>query len=320
MAARAHLLDAYRLMHRRTGQALLTGRADGPSPLRRMNIALVCGLLVGLVALAGTAVASRRSPADTLDRPGTLVIERETGARYVRCGPHRLCPALNYTSARLAAGPGFLLRTASRRDVAGFGRGPSLGVQGAPDSLPDARHLVGGSWAACVTGSSAVTLVLGRSVGHPLDGATTVPVTSADHSWLLQGGLRHLVTGPAPAGALQVPMTWLTNLPIGPDIPTPPSLGASGGPLCLGPFGVSSGGALPGGGPLYLPPGGTAVVDVQSNGAHKYALLADGRRYDLASVQVLRLLGYKPGDAVAVPAVFLTGVPAGPALDRIPLP
>jgi hypothetical protein len=319
MVARIHLVDAYRLMRRRTGQALLTGLPDGPSPLRRINVGLACGVVVGAVALAGTAIAARLSPSAQLDRPGTLVIEQETGARYVSCGPHRLCPALNYTSARLAAGPHVALRTASRRTLAGFGRGPSLGIQGAPDTLPDARHLVGSPWAACVSGTSAITLVLGRAAGHPLEGMDTVPVVADGHPWIIQGGLRHPITGPAPSHPVLVPGSWLAVLPIGPNLPAPAGSPPKG-PLCLSSYGVSTGGTLRPGGPLILPSGGTALVDGQTNGQHAYALLTDGRRYELASPQVLRLLGYTAAQAVVIPPALLTAIPTGPELAPIPLP
>jgi len=113
---------------------------------------------------------------------------------------------------------------------------------------------------------------------------------------------------------------------------------ASTVPLCVAYSGdgrnltrqVQTGGHMPPGGVLTgapggvdrvaLPPGAGALVGAdpgsdQDPGVISYFLVADGRRFALASTRVASLLGYRLSQAVLLPAGVVDLIPAGPVLD-----
>lgn len=72
---------------------------------------------------------------------------------------------------------------------------------------------------------------------------------------------------------------------------------------------------------VLIPPGsavlaGTLPGDGQLSAVHQYALITDqGRRYPLASADVVGTLGYEAADVAPVPAHLLRLIPTGPTLD-----
>jgi hypothetical protein len=73
-------------------------------------------------------------------------------------------------------------------------------------------------------------------------------------------------------------------------------------------------------GQVTLPPGTGALVAADpgtgsDSGVVSYFLIADGRRYALASTGVIGMLGYNLSQAVLVPAGVVQLIPPGPALD-----
>jgi hypothetical protein len=93
---------------------------------------------------------------------------------------------------------------------------------------------------------------------------------------------------------------------------------------------VETGGTVPSGGvatgaasdvgQVTLPPGAGALVAADpgtgsDSGVVSYFLIADGRRYALASTSVIGTLGYSRSQAVLLPAGVVELIPPGPALD-----
>ncbi len=93
---------------------------------------------------------------------------------------------------------------------------------------------------------------------------------------------------------------------------------------------VETGGHMPQGGvpasspddvdQVVLPPGAGALVGADPGtgsdpGVISYYLVADGRRFALASTKVAGVLGYRLSRAVLLPAGVVHLIPAGPALD-----
>lgn len=93
---------------------------------------------------------------------------------------------------------------------------------------------------------------------------------------------------------------------------------------------VETGGQMPSGGvptgasgdvdQVALPPGAGALVGADPGtgpdpGVISYFLVADGRRFALASTRVAGLLGYRLSQAVLLPAGVVDLIPSGPALD-----
>src|SRR5437762_1433945 len=104
---RKDLLQAHRLMTRRAALALLQAEPDPPDqPLRRLNVGVFSSVLVAVIAAAIFGIWGLIAPGNAggLTAAGTLLIEKSTGTPYVPCLHGKLCPAVNYASARLALG------------------------------------------------------------------------------------------------------------------------------------------------------------------------------------------------------------------------
>jgi len=242
---RKDLLQAHRLMTQRAALALILGQPDtAEAPMRRLNVAAFSGVMITVVVMAifGIVGILRPGGAKRLQEPGTLIIEKETGARYVWCqDPPKLCPVANYVSARLLAGQDAgKRRTVSRNSLRNFQRGPLIGIPEAPNTLPEAKHLVKTPWSACVRTvelptrgrTSLATMVVGTAVGgQSLRDDQGLVIRSAGQTWLIWKNQRlripeELVPALAPNPARVTPK-WLNALPPGPDYKAPsiPNLG-----------------------------------------------------------------------------------------------
>lgn len=277
MQTRKDLLQAHRLMTQRAAMALILGEPDNPElPLRRLNVAAFCGVMVALLVTAAFGIYGLIRPggATGLQKSGMLIVEKETGARYVWCQSAKLCPVTNYVSARLLAGSdASSRRTVSRESLTGFQRGPEIGIPGAPDNLPDARDLVKLPWSVCVravdTGAqgiqSMVTLVAGSALGgRPYSDDQALVVQADNQAWLIWKSRRLRVPGYAvpllSPRVAQVSAKWLNALPQGPDFQAP---------------------AIPGRGQPAPAPGGSGKAGqlytaATGSGTSWYVLLPDG--------------------------------------------
>ncbi|MBC6457977.1 type VII secretion protein EccB [Actinomadura sp. HBU206391] len=290
MQTRKDLLQAHRLMTQRASQALMLGEPDHPEqPLRRLSIATFAGVMVAVLiaAVFGIIGIVRPGGATGLQKAGMLIVEKETGARYIWCENGKLCPVANYVSARLLAGADAKSRrTVSRNSLSEFERGPLIGISGAPDTLPDAKKLVKSPWSVCVRTvemgvsgrTSAVTLIAGRSVGgRPLGDDQAVVVVADDQAWLLWRNKRFRVPSYAVASMTQnrpeVAAKWLNALPEGPPYAAPDVPGR--GKSVTGPNGPAKVGQI-------------FTVDEAAGGA-VYVLLEDGlARISELQMQLLR--------------------------------
>ncbi|MFG1703429.1 type VII secretion protein EccB [Nonomuraea sp. M3C6] len=258
MQTRKDLYQAHRLMQQRLGMALLQAEPDVPeSPMRRHNVAMFCGVLVAVLIVAAFGIWGLLRPggATKLDEPGQLLVEEETGAKYVYSQEQRrLLPVANYVSALLLLDASdFKVRNVSAASLAKYPRGPLVGIAGAPDSLPAREKLVKGPWSVCVTEAPDaagtrvpyVTLVGGSDVGGTPVGGGALVVTDGQQPWVVwndqrmkanDSGVRALNTRPR-----KVPATWINAIPQGPDF-LPPKIqglgkkvrGPSGGTAAVG--------------------------------------------------------------------------------------
>lgn len=125
---------------------------------------LVAAIAVGAVALYGTVVESAAPRWG--DGPAVLV-EKESGARLVyREGT--LHPVPNHVSALLLVGPGVETVLVSQKSIDELPRGVPLGIDGAPDAVPDPRRLASGAWTVCSTPDGAAVMVGAAAGGAPL--------------------------------------------------------------------------------------------------------------------------------------------------------
>jgi hypothetical protein len=137
MQTRRDLLQAHRLMTRRAALALLQAEPDPPDqPLRRLNVGLISSVLVAVIVAAAFGVWGLLAPGDAqgLTSAGTLIIDSQTGTSYIWCDHHKLCPVVNYASARLALSSSAPdQRTVSQASLARYPRGPLIGIPGLPE-------------------------------------------------------------------------------------------------------------------------------------------------------------------------------------------
>ncbi|HVQ92353.1 MAG TPA: type VII secretion protein EccB [Mycobacteriales bacterium] len=237
-------LQAYRFIRRRAAYALLRAEPDtAETPLRTLGLATVAGLVVFGLLAAGAGIWGVIRPTGARDwrDPGKIIVEKETGARYVLTDGV-LHPVLNYASARLLAGSGAGTTAAVPRSrLAGVPRGLPVGIPGAPDTLAAAADLVAGPWVACAGQQTddagvpmpTVALSIGAMpAGRELGGGEALLVSGRDSTrYLVWAGHRYRLAGDSVAGALgyaastPVPVgaAWLDAVPPGPDL-APPDL------------------------------------------------------------------------------------------------
>jgi type VII secretion protein EccB len=240
MQSRRDLYHAHRLMTQRASLALLRGEPDIPDqPLRRLNVATFCGVLVGGIAAALFLIWGLlgHNGSALQDQPGTLVLDQDTGQTYVFClGGKDLCPTLNYASARLAlASDSVNQETVSQASLNQFPRGPLIGIPLLPP-LPASGELVTQPWSVCTqsgisqgtgqqtTTSLSVDLPTG---GRPLRSSELLVQAAGQSSeWVVWDGQRLPIQQSA-LDALQsqsptaVPSLWLDALPEGPGFAAP---------------------------------------------------------------------------------------------------
>ncbi|MEU8659780.1 type VII secretion protein EccB [Actinoplanes philippinensis] len=155
MQTRREQVRAHRFVTRRLVSALLSGEPETTElPMRRLGLAMVASVLVAAILFAGFGAYGLLSPGGAKPDSGTVVIERETGARYVFVNDV-LYPVLNFASARLILGAEAPTRTLAQNSLQGLTRGPQVGIAGAPDGVPAPGALVGLPWTVCSAAESS---------------------------------------------------------------------------------------------------------------------------------------------------------------------
>jgi len=234
MATRRDQLHSYQFMTQRVISAFVMRETDpAQSPLRRGIGALFGGLMIAVLIGAAFGVYGiiTRVGTDQWKTDGSVVVEQETGAAFVYLNG-RLNPALNFASAKLAAGrPNPQVFRIGAKSLAEVPRGVTIGIAGAPASLPDPKQQAGLPWTTCaVPGGRPLSVLLVARAGpapSPLgDRGLVVKDAAKGMNYLLWHGLKHLVqdsrsTLPALFGAVTpapVGTAWLNALPSGVDI------------------------------------------------------------------------------------------------------
>ncbi|MGW3472385.1 type VII secretion protein EccB [Saccharopolyspora sp. NPDC000995] len=245
MHSRSDQVQAHSFMTARLVSALVRAEPDmATPPLRRTPLGMVIGFMLAVLIVAGFAVASLLSPggATAWTQPGTLIVEKETGTRYV-LADGVLRPVLNLASARLLLGANMQVANTPQSSLANVPRGTPVGVIGAPDSLPDPSEPADGTWLVCAesvvdaTGSPRPVLSLGVGSAPdalPVPDDKAVLVRSADgNEYLAWRDQRMKLTAPWVSRALgyndnsaiRVRDAWVNALPAAPDLGAPPVSG-----------------------------------------------------------------------------------------------
>jgi type VII secretion protein EccB len=289
MASKRDQLQSHQFVQQRMTHALLLRETDPEHPpFRRGIIALLVGIGLAVLVLAGVGVYGQLSPGGkkSWQSGDQVIVEKETGTRYVyRDGV--LYPAANYVSALLLANKYSTPVTVSQKSLLGVPRGQRVGIPDAPDSLPSKDRLLGSGWSLCAqpgldsAGSAVVRSVLlvgqEQSGTQPDSDAALLVVAPDGRRYLVWHGYRHVIQEQATVAAalalvneswLQVSPAWLDLIPIGPPL----------GPIAVPRAGTQS---------ALLRPGlvGTLYVVQTSTGQGQYYLLQRDRLTPISSLQ-----------------------------------
>ncbi|MFD9287631.1 type VII secretion protein EccB [Streptomyces sp. NPDC060030] len=243
MQSRRDQAQAYTFTVGRLTSSMLMADPDAvDTPMGRTRRGGVIGLVIGALICVGFLVVGLLFPKDSAAwrKPGVLIVEKETGARYLY-GDGTLLPVINYASAKLITGNKGTTKQVARTTLTDVPRGASIGIPGAPDSIPGAERLTQKAWHVCATsrpsddGARTPTTALMAGIAPP--GTTELRQNEAllvssrqgkkTTVYLLWHGTRFLLD--SAHGALQslgygavdplaVDSAFLSPIPAGPDL------------------------------------------------------------------------------------------------------
>ncbi|QAY59141.1 type VII secretion protein EccB [Microbacterium protaetiae] len=196
MATKGDLIQAQSFSQRRLLTAFVSGAPGGKElepakPMRAVIAAIAISVaLIGVGVFWGLVQPGLPQGWEN----GRLVLAKDTGARYVTVDG-TLHPVVNTASGRLLIpSSSFAVISTSQDQLDDVPLGSTLGIVGAPDSLPAPSALVNDGWTSCVVGESALST---RIAVTPAAAATddAVVVSTGDKVFVVAGNVRFPVTG-----------------------------------------------------------------------------------------------------------------------------
>jgi type VII secretion protein EccB len=175
-------VQAHTFMMGRLTAGMLLADPDAPeSPLGRTTRGALIGVVVGALVCGGAVVFGLLRPGgnDTWRSGDTLIVNKDTGARYLYAGG-RLRPVRNYASAMLIGGSDLSTTSVGSASLEGTPVGRPVGITGAPDTVPGTGDLEDSAWEVCSAGSGTTTALV---AGAPVE---TDPV-SEDSALVVRG-------------------------------------------------------------------------------------------------------------------------------------
>lgn len=245
MQSKRDQVQAHMFVMGRLTSGMLRADPDAPeSPQGRTNRGVVIGILIAILICAGAFVFGLLKPGTKTSwrDPGQLVVNKDTGARYLFLGG-RLRPVRNYTSAKLLAGAEMKVASVNAKSLSGTPHGAPVGISGAPDEPPAQDSLNTGPWQVCsgtTTGTTGTTVAVGTgSEGTGLKSTQALLVTGPDKAdYVVWQGRKFRLDTRADAtealgygsdASLRVSAAFLNALPSGADL-TPPDVVGLGEP------------------------------------------------------------------------------------------
>ncbi|MFT4124922.1 MAG: type VII secretion protein EccB [Gordonia sp. (in: high G+C Gram-positive bacteria)] len=161
-------VNGYRFLLRRLEHALV--RRDVRllhDPMRAQMRALAIGTVLTMVALAGFGIWGLIRPQGSVG-DAHILVSKDSGGLYVLVDDV-VHPVLNLASARLITGTDERPRSVADSRLAGYPRGPLLGIPGAPVGIAPSAHPGTSTWTVCdrVTGRQSVESVVIADHAHP---------------------------------------------------------------------------------------------------------------------------------------------------------
>jgi type VII secretion protein EccB len=248
MQSRRDQVQAYFFVVGRLVSGLMQGKPDQlEHPNKRFNSGTFVGVLLAGLLVACFGIFGLLFPGgnNSWRVPGAVVLDKDSGARYVFLDG-QLRPALNLSSALLAAGDAGKLTSVSQSSLTGVPVGTPIGIPGAPDGLPNASRLNTSPWIVCARPEDRHEVGSAPTVTLRLDGASATPVspdqgllvsTHDGAAYLVWRGSRYKIAttttlealGYNSRPSLHVSPAWLNTIPVGRDM-QPPSIADVGKP------------------------------------------------------------------------------------------
>lgn len=195
MASKSELLQAQAFNRRRLRTAFTSGAPGGRElppgkPLRGVVVSVALAILTIIVSLL-IGTFSGTLPKGWGD--GSIIVVKGEGTRYVALSD-TLYPVKNLASARLLAGTTAITEVPADQldDIARDST--TVGIEGAPDSLPAPDRQYTGPWLSCVSASSPLEIST-RLLGDPAGPANQAALVQDDDDeyWYIQGDRRYEV-------------------------------------------------------------------------------------------------------------------------------
>ena len=228
MATKRDLVEAHSYNRRRLVTAFLSGAPGGREvEPARPGRAVVAGAALAVLVVLGAVLVGLFRPGleDDWDQ-NKLIISKDTAARYVVLGDGVLHPVLNAASARLLLPEGgFEVLLVPSTELAGKRIGETVGIAGAPDTLPPPDALLQTGWTSCIDDEQQTRLRLSSDPDvTPVGDTRAQVVTVNDQTWVLWGRGRFLVPADQRIAVLRplgldgvvpraVPGSWLDLFP-----------------------------------------------------------------------------------------------------------
>jgi ESX secretion system ATPase EccB len=251
MTSRRDQFQSYQFVVRRVVSSFVLHETDpAQPPLRRMSGAAFGSVMVAVIVLAIAGVIGVLKPGNPSDwkKGGGVIVEKETGARYVWMadpkGKYFLYPVTNFSSAALLAGS-VNTTYVSAKGLLHAPRGPRLGLFDAPDAIPPKNRLLGTPWTLCSLPAETISgeetpntaLVVGRkrTSGIPIQqGAILVRDIELNTLHLVWRGHDYPIPDEHPVlegltlrgqPQVEVGTAWLSALPAGKKLVVPSAPG-----------------------------------------------------------------------------------------------
>jgi type VII secretion-associated serine protease mycosin/type VII secretion protein EccB len=242
VASKKDLVEAQTFSRRRLLTAFVSGAPGGRElePTKPMR-AVATGIGLSALVVIGSLAFGMLKPNESAGWQDNALVITPDGARYVSADG-TLYPVLNTASARLVLTGGLKdPAEVTNEQIADAPRGPTVGIPGAPDALPEPEDLVGDGWLSCVssTGGTTTWLSSGDEMASVVAGvkaeaadggaAAGVLVESGGDEYLVAEGQRYRIPGewrdavlraldPEGAQVWPVSATWLGLFTPGSDL------------------------------------------------------------------------------------------------------
>lgn len=193
MADKKDLSEAQSYSRRRLVTAFTSGIPSGVELTPKKNqTPVIVGLGLVVITILISVFYGIMSPSLPSDwKNNKLIVAKNSAARYVSVNG-TLHPVINAISARLLIpSSDFDVLTVDDDQLAGIPIGSTLGILGAPDSLPAKNQLISGSLTSCMDNMKLSNTISNTALAAGADSRTAIVATVDNTSYLVSGSKRY---------------------------------------------------------------------------------------------------------------------------------